>query len=188
MLYSHRIMKAYDFFIRLLKLAITNDINPEFLEFSLVSSYLNMLKDLEIFMNKLFKTDLRKDGTFKLEDDRLYLNLFHDKPQKNIRSLPFGKDDGKREKVRQKYEPFINNDDKKELLRQFCIISYLHDIAMERKMDEKEFILEWMRDVYYELRKMKENFLPVLKKINEINKQKKNECIKSVLKQKKKIQ
>lgn len=146
MLYSDKIMKDYDFFHYLLKFSIKNDINPKFRDYSLVSNYLKMICDFEIFINKLLDTNIEKD----MGKPRSFENILREGYQE--------------------YHIYIDSKEKINLLKKFQIIMHVHDIMVDRCMDEEEnfgYGYECMKEIYIELKKIKNNFLPVLKLINE---------------------
>lgn len=146
-MYSHRILKKYDFFLELLKISIKYDRNPEFRDFFLVSNYIKILKEFEKFVNNLLKTKVKR----KEDDSNSLKRIFREELQI--------------------YDSLIDNDEKRDMIIQFRVFMNIMDIVDERSIEEEEIgELTWMEEIHNELKRMKKLFIPVLKKINSIKK------------------
>jgi len=145
---SRRIIKNYDLFLALLKFSIKNDNKQEFQDLYLVNSYCQILKEIEDNLCKKFGEKFRdpsKDFAAQLRD------VFREDLKECL--------------------PFIDNNEKKELIMRFHLIMYLHDVAIDRSLDDLEAGgLGWLRDIYTELKKIKTYFIPVLKIMKKGNK------------------
>lgn len=147
MLPSEQIMQDYDTYLQLLKFAIKNDNKPEYRDFYLVNNYNQLLSEIE--------TNLED----KLEEKITTLDAA--KYDSLINAI-FGKD-------LQEYLPLINSNNKKKLIENFEIIMTIYDIASDRCYeDEEEGGLQWLEDINKEIRKIKELFSPIIKKIEKI--------------------
>ena len=143
MTYSRRIERDYNIFLALLKFSIKNDTTPEFRDFSLVNSYIEILMEIEGELNKQFNKDF---SYAQYSYETLLDAIFKEKTQK--------------------YLPFIDNDQKKQLVLRFQLIIEITNMAIEREPEEIEGMAPWIEDIYNELKKIKERFLPVIAIMN----------------------
>lgn len=144
--YSDRINRDYDFFLKLLRFCIKNDSKEEFRYFSLVSNYLQILTEIEKNLIKKLETNFMNDP---YDYDPLLNYFFRGRAKE--------------------YRPLIDTQEKKELLHKFQMIIDIANITIERNPEEIEGMITWMKDIYNELKLIKECFLPVIKIINEKN-------------------
>ncbi len=149
MKYSNLIIDSYDFFLYFLKFSVRNNSNPRFRDFSLVSNYLNMICDFEIFINRSRK-NVEKEIETSLSLEDIYKVVFKkDYPE---------------------YHAYIDTEEKIKLIKKFRIVMHIFNVVTERSVEEEEtsgFGYDWIKQIYFELMKIKNNFLPILKLINE---------------------
>lgn len=144
MTFSDRIQRDYDFFLKLLKFCIKNDSKEEFRDFSLVSSYLQILTEVEKKLTKKLGTNFMNEP---YDYDHLLTYFFRGRAKE--------------------YRPLIDNKEKKELLKRFQMIIDIANMAIDRKPEEEEGWVNWMEDIYNELKTIKKTFLPVIKLISQ---------------------
>jgi len=113
MAFSDRIQRDYDFFLKLLKFCIKNDSKEEFRDFSLVSSYLQILTEIEEKLTKKLGINFKSEPH---DYNWLLSALF-------------------RGRVKE-YRPMIDNEEKKELILKFQMIIDIDNMAIDRRPEE----------------------------------------------------
>lgn len=99
-----RILRNYNVFLEVLKFALENNDNIEFKRFSLVSTLNQLLKGLEERIDKIFPNSMKSEP-------RAYEDLLEDVFKDKI----------------EKYRPWINTNNKKDLVKRFEFLMNLTD-------------------------------------------------------------
>ncbi|MBY8983690.1 MAG: hypothetical protein KGD65_01330 [Candidatus Lokiarchaeota archaeon] len=110
MLAAKRILKSYSILLKLLKFSISNANNPEYKEFALITSFLQLLKDLENNLKNIFISPFNYMET---EYDKLLRIIFKEE-------LLY-------------YQPYIDNTEKEELIRRFRFLIDLANCTIDRE-------------------------------------------------------
>jgi len=133
MLASKRILKTYDILLNLLRFSLKNADNPEFREFALINSYLQLLKSLD--------NNLKFLGNRHMEFDygKLLDSVFHNDLKE--------------------YRDYIDNDEKRELVRNFKLLIDLTNFTIEREGEIEINIID------KEFQKILNLLAPLFKKI-----------------------
>jgi len=119
MLAAKRVLKAYDVLLKFLKFSLKNSNSPEYRGFSLVENYLQLLRELAYKLKKLINYPFNY-----LESDYevLLRIIFKDKLQEN--------------------KDYIDNNEKKELIKYFKLIIDLADYTIDREGEVEVSIID----------------------------------------------
>ncbi|TKJ23197.1 MAG: hypothetical protein CEE43_03430 [Promethearchaeota archaeon Loki_b32] len=174
MLPSDRISKKYPTLLKLLKFAIRNDDNPEFQDFSLVDSYIQVLIEIETNLDEVFNEKVR--GKTSLGLDEILFSFFKDEVPEDEYKTWVEERQAINNKV-QDFKEFINSEEKKDLIRKFKLINELTDMADDRCLDDKEYVdmgygneeegggLWYLEEVDKEMNTILTCFRPILKNV-----------------------
>ncbi len=172
MLPSERIIKKYPILLRLLKFAVRNDNNPEFQELSLVDSYIQVLTEIEANLDEVFNEKVKEKTSLGL--DKILSSFLGDEAPEYETWVE--KRQAINNKVQDFKKKFVNTEEKRELIRRFELIMELTDMAIDRSLDDKEYVdmshgneeedgLWYLEEVDKEMNKILTCFRPILKKV-----------------------
>ncbi|MBA7532067.1 hypothetical protein ES705_24293 [subsurface metagenome] len=119
MLAAKRVSKAYDVLLKFLKFSLKNSSNPEYRGFSLVENYLQLLRELAYKLKKLINYPF---NYLESDYEELLRIIFKDELQE--------------------YKDYIDDDEKKELIRYFELIIDLADYAIDREGEVEVGIID----------------------------------------------
>lgn len=160
---TERIMDNYDTFLKILKFSIKHDDDSQYQDFSLVDSYIKVLKEIEENLDEAFEGTVRTSRSNDFEvpleetdfEELLEVLLY----EENEEDKDYDKDD----EILQ-FKMNINEDKKKELIRRFEIVVEQSDCALDRCLDDKDDGPLWRFEVIdKELNKILTCFSPILK-------------------------
>jgi hypothetical protein len=136
MLTQKRVLRSYGILLKLLKFSIKNASNPAYREFSLISSFLQLLKDLNDSLKDVFNPPF---NYMEEEYDYLLRAIFKDELQE--------------------YLSYIDNNEKKELIQRFKLLIDLANCAIEREGEVQVDIID------RKLKIVMNSLSPLLKKV-----------------------
>ncbi len=110
MLAAKRVLRSYDVLLKFLKFCIKNAENPEYKEFALVTSFLQLLKDLEYNLKGVFNPPFNYMET---DYDYLLRAIFKDELQE--------------------YQHHIDDNNKIELIQRFDLLMDLANCTIDRE-------------------------------------------------------
>ena len=119
MLAAKRVSKAYDVLLKFLKFSLKNSSSPEYRGFSLVENYLQLLRELAYKLKKLINYPF---NYLESDYEELLRIIFKDELQE--------------------YKDYIDDDEKKELIRYFELIIDLADYAIDREGEVEVGIID----------------------------------------------
>lgn len=119
MLAAKRVSKAYDVLLKFLNFSLKNSSNPEYRGFSLVENYLQLLRELAYKLKKLINYPFNCGES---DYEELLRIIFKDELQE--------------------YKDYIDDDEKKELIRYFELIIDLADYAIDREGEVEVGIID----------------------------------------------
>lgn len=119
MLAAKRVSKAYDVLLKFLKFSLKNSSSPEYRGFSLVENYLQLLRELAY---KLKKPIHYPFNCGESDYEGLLRNIFKGELQE--------------------YKDYIDNEEKKELVRYFELIIDLANFAIDREGEVEVVIID----------------------------------------------